>query len=435
LTGSLAKDGQTTATADLPMGGYKHTSVANGTARTDYAAIGQIQDGSLIWCGTAGGTANALTLSPAPAITSHVAGQTFVFVAAFDNTGSTTVAVSGLAAEGILLDGSGLSPGDLVAGKLYTILFDGDEFQLNPLSVSQPINGPILYNGNMAVCQRATSRTTDGYLADRWHCSGGATSVTYSVVPDGPTGYQNSLQLWRTAGTSGSDALAITQVLETADSIFLQGEEVVLSVWAKAGINFSGTVFTAHLQSGMGTDEGVATTFTNQASLISETQTPTDNWVRYVFKGTVSSTTTQIRVIFSYTPNGVAGADDFIRYTGIQLDKGGRALPNQHEPYATNLARCQRFFQKMAGTETGWAVSATGARAGFTFPVMRVAPTFGTSSATVLYGPGGAGVVSSVSSYTVNGTSSFWADFTIPGGLTLNTPTIVILSVELSAEL
>ena len=65
----LTKDGQNTATANLPMGGFKHLNVANATARNHYAAAGQVQDSAFIWCGTSAGSANAQTLSPTPAIT------------------------------------------------------------------------------------------------------------------------------------------------------------------------------------------------------------------------------------------------------------------------------------------------------------------------------------------------------------------------------
>jgi len=44
LTSSLAKDGQTVPTANLPMGGYKHTGVADGAASDEYATYGQLTD-------------------------------------------------------------------------------------------------------------------------------------------------------------------------------------------------------------------------------------------------------------------------------------------------------------------------------------------------------------------------------------------------------
>jgi hypothetical protein len=42
LTASIARDGQTVPLANLPMGGFKHTGVANGAAATDYATFGQL---------------------------------------------------------------------------------------------------------------------------------------------------------------------------------------------------------------------------------------------------------------------------------------------------------------------------------------------------------------------------------------------------------
>ncbi len=130
LTNSLAKDGQTTPTANLPMATYKHTGVGNASARTDYAAAGQVQDGSFIWCGTAGGTADALTLTPSPAITAYAAGQTFRFISAADNTGATTIAVNGLAAKAVQLKGATLAAADIATGLLYTVTYDGTQFQL-----------------------------------------------------------------------------------------------------------------------------------------------------------------------------------------------------------------------------------------------------------------------------------------------------------------
>lgn len=44
IANSIAKDGQTTPTANLPMGGFKHTGVADATARTQYATYGQLLD-------------------------------------------------------------------------------------------------------------------------------------------------------------------------------------------------------------------------------------------------------------------------------------------------------------------------------------------------------------------------------------------------------
>jgi hypothetical protein len=137
LSNVICRDGQSTILANLPMSGYRHTGVGNAVARSDYAAMGQVQDGAGIWCGTAGGTANALTLTPTPAITTYAAGQVFRFTAgASPNSGATTVAVSGLTAIAIQNSGAALTGGEIAAGRQYAILYDGTQFQLQPFSAS-----------------------------------------------------------------------------------------------------------------------------------------------------------------------------------------------------------------------------------------------------------------------------------------------------------
>ncbi len=137
INNCIAKDGQNTPTANLSMGGYKHTNVANGSARNDYASLGQVQDGAVIWCGTSGGSANAQTLTPTPAITAYVAGQVFRFVAGFTSTSTLTLQVSGIAGPKTCLLKSSLSQFSnanyLVTGIVYEALYDGTNFLISDL--------------------------------------------------------------------------------------------------------------------------------------------------------------------------------------------------------------------------------------------------------------------------------------------------------------
>lgn len=138
LTNSIAADGQTTPTANLPMGTFKFTGLGSGSAATDSANLGQIQANAYVWGGTAGGTADALTLTVTPAITAYAAGQVFRFISSSSaNTGATTVAISGLATKAIQNNGAALAAGDIAASKLYEIVYDGTQFQLlRPLAPS-----------------------------------------------------------------------------------------------------------------------------------------------------------------------------------------------------------------------------------------------------------------------------------------------------------
>lgn len=141
LTASLARDGQTTPTGNLPMGNFRHTGVADGVARTDYAALGQTQNGAFLWGGTAGGTANAATISLNPPLAAYAAGQAFRFqTGAAANTGAVTLNVNSIGAVA-LNKGDGtvaLGAGDLPASAMVTVVHDGTRFRLIDVASDAP---------------------------------------------------------------------------------------------------------------------------------------------------------------------------------------------------------------------------------------------------------------------------------------------------------
>ena len=68
LSDRITKSGKSTPTANLPMGGYRHTNVAAATNRTDYLQAGQYQDGGGQYA-RATGSGNAAVVTVTPAIT------------------------------------------------------------------------------------------------------------------------------------------------------------------------------------------------------------------------------------------------------------------------------------------------------------------------------------------------------------------------------
>lgn len=151
LSNVVCKDGQTTPTANLPMGGFKHTNVAVASARTDYARTSQVQDSAFIWCGTAGGTKNALTLTPSPAITAYATGQEFIFKAgATASDDAVTIAISGLTTKAGQINDTALSATLFIeANKYYKALYDGTALQLTRLS-GLPFTPPSSSTDNAA---------------------------------------------------------------------------------------------------------------------------------------------------------------------------------------------------------------------------------------------------------------------------------------------
>jgi hypothetical protein len=135
LSNSIAKDGQTTITANIPFNSKKITTLANGSARTDSIALGQVQDNSFGTLGTLGGSADTYTATPLPAITAYATGSEFNLKVNVDNTGASTLNVSAVAAKNIKkYDGAGskidLEAGDLQQDQYYKVIYDGTDFVL-----------------------------------------------------------------------------------------------------------------------------------------------------------------------------------------------------------------------------------------------------------------------------------------------------------------
>lgn len=107
-------------------------SLGPGTKYVVFAPdAGSLAHGAFSWCGTASGTANDLTLSPAVPVPELVAGLSLQFVASADSTGAVTAAVSGLPPAAVQLDGTALSGGEIRHGKIYDLVYDGVAFQLS----------------------------------------------------------------------------------------------------------------------------------------------------------------------------------------------------------------------------------------------------------------------------------------------------------------
>lgn len=130
LTQSLSKDGQTVPTANLPMGGYRHTNVDDAAARTDYARADQVQDCALSTLSSVSG-ADTITATAPLSMTAYVAGQEFSFVSAGANTGAVTLNINSIGAKDVTKRGTtALDAGDIPSGAVVVVQYDGTRFQL-----------------------------------------------------------------------------------------------------------------------------------------------------------------------------------------------------------------------------------------------------------------------------------------------------------------
>jgi len=134
LSTCITKDGQTTPTNNIPMGGFKITGLGAGTVGGDAVRLSQLQAGTAQLL-TVSGT-DTLTALGTPAVTAYTTGNLFYFVAAATNTTSVTLNVDGLGARNMTRHGSvALVAGDILVGEVCIVVYDGTRFQLlNPAS-------------------------------------------------------------------------------------------------------------------------------------------------------------------------------------------------------------------------------------------------------------------------------------------------------------
>lgn len=160
LSTCVLKDGTQTITANIPMSNFKFTGLGNGTAKTDAANVGQIQSGASAWGGTAGGTANAITLTPSPIITAYAAGQRFSFISSAANTGAVTINNSALGTRAITKNGAiALVANDIPSGAVITVIDDGTQYQL--VNVQPYAHGADIASATTTVLDTATGDLVD----------------------------------------------------------------------------------------------------------------------------------------------------------------------------------------------------------------------------------------------------------------------------------
>ncbi len=242
----------------------------------------------------------------------------------------------------------------------------------------------LIINGAMEVAQRtqiasASAGGTSQFLVlDRWSMVANS-SITYAVTmsqeTDGPPGFKNSIKLLTTSAStpSGSENYILRQSVEQQ---FLnpvkfgtsQCEPVTLSFWVKS--NKTGIYGHQMYLDNIGS--------TNNSRMTQWTIENPDVWEYKVIKvppfRTAYTQSDQFNrgmmidwhlasgpddkvAEFEWTVAGAArapigqvnlldAANNYIQFTGMQLELGSQATPYDHRSWAEELALCQRYFQK-----------------------------------------------------------------------------------------
>lgn len=205
---------------------------------------------------------------------------------------------------------------------------------------------------NPVVGTASRLRVADGWWAVRGGGVTGYTTIVGGVIPSAGMEASNCLLWQRDSGNSSTQPLLLGQSLESVDYAALAalGQGVVFSFYAFAGSNYSGGQLTVQLILGASNDENVLDGFTGQQVWTQTFSTLTTSWQRFYFGTTgLVAGKSQLGVKLSWTPTGVAGANDYIGITGLQLEAGNIASgPSRFRRpnLTTELLRAQRYYQK-----------------------------------------------------------------------------------------
>jgi hypothetical protein len=207
LTTALTKDGQTTPTANITLGGYKITNLAAATLAADAVRFSQLQSGSTNTYITAAG-ADTITGTVTPTLTAYTTGQQFSFVAAGTNTTAVTLNIDGVGAKAVTRAGTtALAAGDILTGQVALVEYDGTQFQLlDPNAFTNlRVSGTFTYGG---VTLTSAVTGTGKMVLDTT-----PTIVTPVLTNPTVTNYVETLQAVGTVGASSTLALTNGTVL------------------------------------------------------------------------------------------------------------------------------------------------------------------------------------------------------------------------------
>lgn len=120
-------------------------ALASATAAAASAAAAALSEAaaasSIMWTGTDTGSAGAYAITPSSPPGSYSLGQIYYFFAANANGGASTLDVNSLGAKAIQKDGAALTGGEIGAGDVVWVIYDGTQFQL--------LNNPRYNNFNV----------------------------------------------------------------------------------------------------------------------------------------------------------------------------------------------------------------------------------------------------------------------------------------------
>jgi hypothetical protein len=236
-----------------------------------------------------------------------------------------------------------------------------------------------IINGEFGVAQRGTSfvsgaNDNDSYNLDRWYVlSDGNDAV--DITQETSTVPTNQLTAIALDVETANKKFGIAQIIEQKNCIGLIGGNVTLSFKAKvssttkldnvkaAVVAWSGTAdtVTSDIISAWGAEGTDPTlianaTFENTPANLSVTT----SYATYTLTANIDTASTKNLIVFIWSDVTDTTAGDFLYITDVQLEAGSTATEFERRQFGTELALCQRYFEKGTFHSAGYATSGAG---------------------------------------------------------------------------
>lgn len=340
LTASIAKDGQTTPTANLPMGTYRHTGVGAAAARTDYARASQVQDGDLTELASVAGT-NTVTATAPISLAAYAVGQVFQFVPANTNTGAVTLNLNSIGAGAVQLRGKALVGSELVAGVPVTVF----------VTATTPVfeiigNGAFLMESIRTDIASATTLDLNAVNGRSLNVTG-TTATTGITLADGATRILRANAAWPiTHGASLICPGSASYTCAAGDLVLAIGEPssvVRLAIWKADGTAVDANTLRANATAALSAGYTATDYSAGTKSTGTFTPDPALGNFQYAVNGgahTLAPPSASCTMIIQYTNNGSAGT---ITTSGFTKVSGTAPGTTNGDDFLAFITRCNGF--------------------------------------------------------------------------------------------
>ena len=231
-----------------------------------------------------------------------------------------------------------------------------------------------IINGSLNIWQRgSTFLNAEGFTADRFLVirdgtpvtppigltSFGSSNVTVTRDLNVPlnTPFLYSIKIQRNSGDINNSSIHLKHLFETHDILDCVSKNVTLSYYIQTGTTFASTDLKTTIFLGTGVNQGIINmhnnTWSGYATLPgSIIPAAVGVWQRVEETFTIPVGVKEIGFSIGFTPvAGVAGIDETIYVTGLQFEIGDTATPFEWCNRSTEIARCQRFYEKSYGID------------------------------------------------------------------------------------